>query len=271
MEPFDKHPDVLAARAAGTLAMVAVGVDAPWPGPDVLEACGPLHPPPVQLADGRWVGTRFTLDPPCRAVVVHGGPAPVVIPFDTGWEPVSNVRVAPSGTRCVVAMRVHGRGHVVEHRLDGTGDWTVLRTGYDPATPSHLYGQRENVWSADYAGSDDAVVVIVTRGAATLLLLLHRTETGWHPVAETAAKGFDPVCRGACAVIYDSKGSTVWGVVGDGAASKLVRLGKVEPLFCRVHPADTRTHLWGHRGVGRDGHILVGEDLALARKQPKRR
>ena len=72
MTSYDTHADVVAARAEGAMVMVPLGEDAPWPDAATVEASD-CYPPPVQLADGRWVGTRTILSEARRELVVlHG-------------------------------------------------------------------------------------------------------------------------------------------------------------------------------------------------------
>lgn len=269
METPETHPDVIAARALGKLAMVAVGARAPWPSAEVIAACGQCYRTPAQLADGRWLGTRMCQGAHGQEVFVYDGATTRTIPFDGAWEPRSNVRVAPSATRLLAAMSLRGRGHLVEHRLDGAGGWSVVASAYDPATPSHLYGTRENLWAADYLGGDDLVVAAATRGEVTELVLLGRTDAGWSEVSRVAAKGLDPVSKGRCVIVRSAKGAEAYGLVGEGGARALVKLGKLDPFWFLAHPADTREQLWGHHGEGANGHLMVCEDLALAKKLPR--
>lgn len=271
IDDIDDHPGVAAARDAKAITMVAVDRDAPWPDEDTLAAMGPTHPKPVQLADGRWLGTGLSLTPPRRYLALQRGDEHRELPLPWDWEPQSNPRVTPEGDRVLIMMRIGNRGHVVERRIDGEDDWSVVVTAHDPNTPSHLYGLRPNLWGADYAGSADLVVVAWTAGTESHLALHVRGREGWREVHRVSEKGMDPVCRGRFVVVRRAKGAQSYVVVGDGDDARLAKSVKLDGLCYLPHPADTRERLWGHRGGGAAGHVLVGEQLAVARAKPPKR
>ncbi|MCA9673159.1 MAG: hypothetical protein KC503_46520 [Myxococcales bacterium] len=270
MTSYDTHADVVAARAEGAMVMVPLGEDAPWPDAATVEASD-CYPPPVQLADGRWVGTRTILSEARRELVVlHGAErSALALPYE--WEPHSNVRIALAGQRALLVARFEGRGHVVERRLDGSDEWAVIASAHREGRASHQYGESANIWGADYLASDDHVTLVVAEGTKKHLALLWRGDDGWQEIDRLPVKGLDPVSKGRVVVVRHPKGVESFGLLGAGADAQLAKLGKLAHLFFFAHPADTRAQLFGHRGVGKDGHLLVCEEAALAKKKPRRR
>lgn len=268
---LSEHPAVEAARASDKPVAVFVDRDAPWPDEAVRAAIGPCHPAPVQLADGRWLATRMTLDPPVRSLAVLDGQTRRELPFPWDWEPMGSVRVTPDGGRALLSVRIAGRGQVVERRLDGEGEWSVVITSYDPATPSHPAGDREKLWSADYAGDADLVVVALSGTKSSDVALLHREGDGWREAHRASANASEVVCRGRFVIARSPSSALGLAVVGEGADARLVKGARLEKLFYLPHPADTREWMWGHRGVGREGHVLVGDEAAVAKAARKKR
>lgn len=260
-------PAVAAAVSAGECALVPLDGPAPWPDQATIEATGGCYPVPTQLADGTWLGTRMIIAEVRRELALVGATTrTIVFPWD--WDPRGTPRVSPGGTRVMLCVTWRGRGHVVEHALDGSGGWSVVVSGVVPGAVGSGY-LCENVGSADYAGTDDLVAVTCHTEDRSGLSLLTRTGRGWREVDQVKAKAFNVVARGRYVVCTRGVDSQAYGALGDGFDAQLVKLSKLAAGHMFVHPADTRAHLYAHSGGGAKGAVLVCEEVELGRKKLK--
>ncbi len=260
-------PAVADALAAGVCALVPLDGPAPWPDDDTIASTGGCYPAPAQLADGTWLGTRMILAEARRELALVGANTRAIgFPWD--WDPKRSPSVSPSGTRVLLFVTWQGRGHVVEHALDGSGDWSVIASGVVLGAVGSGY-LSENVWSADYAGSDDLVAVICDAKDRSGLSLLARTDRGWREVSHVKTSALQVVSRGRYLVCPVASGAQTYRALGDGLEAQLVKLGKLEARHVFVHPADTRDYLYAHAGAGKDGAVLVCDEVELRNKKVK--
>lgn len=192
---------------------------------------------------------------------VHDGGETRTFDLAGDWR-FQRLHASPSGTRFLAHMEAHGTGHILE--IGAAPEPTVVVSGLVDGKPAG-----PKVWSADYVGDDDTVVVMVDSGKAGHVRLLRRGDDGaFREVSRIPAKGTWLTSSGRVVVMFDKK-VEILGVVGDD----LVTLAKVEaPVtygMMTPYPADTREQLW-LKTAPREGLRLVNyERLLDAKKAPK--
>ncbi|MEM9068477.1 MAG: hypothetical protein AAGE52_08220 [Myxococcota bacterium] len=257
--------DVAAARAKAEPTLVASNKP-PCMAADEFRA-RKLSGPPLELADGSWIGART------GCLVVFQDESEREIPFPAGWSKVRDQPSrSPSGTRVLITLEQKNRGHVLERSVEGESAWDLIASGFEEGVASHLYGTRENIWGASYAHSDDHVV-LAAHGTKDVLSLAYRfPDRGWREIATVADKTLSPVCMGRLVIAPGDKKTTVYGIVGDNEHARFAKLGTIEVANDYVvHPVDEAPKLWARNFKDPEsGWLLAGAEEALAKKKAKK-
>lgn len=204
-------------------------------------------------------GAATTVKGAETALVVYSGGRSACFEIPSDWQ-FRRLQAAPSGGRFLAELEASGTGHLVEFDVDAV-EPEVVFTG--------LLGGISvgaKVWSADYVGDDDTIVVAVGSGRDSYVLLLRRQAEGGFEELSNLEIDTSWLASAGRVVTSFGKRVDVMGVVGD----QLVKLGSVNAPnaggMMRPYPADRRAQLWLQTAPG-EGLRLEGFEALLAAKK----